>query len=64
MALTSSTSWPRQALPDEPSANLPEIQPFMGYKWLADNVTTGHGPPGALYPQKYVGEGGRCGLHC
>lgn len=29
----------------------------MGYKWTAENVKTGHGPLGALYPQKYVSEG-------
>jgi hypothetical protein len=60
--------WDYESISDNPknkaSANPPEIQPYMGYKWLADNVTTGHGPLGALYPQKYVGVGGRVGLHC
>ena len=41
----------------KPSANPLEIQAYMGMNWLATNVQTGHGPLGALYPQKYVSEG-------
>jgi hypothetical protein len=54
--------WDYESIEDNPKkkkgcANPPEIQEYMGYKWLAENVTTGHGPLGALYPQKYVSEG-------
>ncbi len=40
-----------------PSANPPEIQAYMNYQWLSENVTNNHGPLGAMYPQKYVSEG-------
>jgi len=53
--------WDYESISDNPrkraSANPAEVQRHMGSKWLADNVTTGHGPLGALYPQKYVSEG-------
>ncbi len=54
--------WDYESIADNPRkktgcANPPEVQEYMGYKWLAENVTTGHGPLGALYPQKYVSEG-------
>jgi hypothetical protein len=53
--------WDYQSISDnpkhKPSANPPAIQEYMGYKWLAEHVTNGHGPLGALYPQKYVSEG-------
>lgn len=39
------------------SANPCEIQEFMKPDWLTTNVTTGHGPLGALYPQEFVSEG-------
>lgn len=41
----------------KPSANPPEIQVYMDKNWLTTNVQTGHGPLGALYPQKFVSEG-------
>ena len=37
--------------------NPPEIQEYMNYQWVSNHVTQGHGPLGALYPQKYVSEG-------
>ena len=53
--------WDYQSISDnpkhKPSANPPAIQDYMSYKWLADHVNNGHGPLGALYPQKYVSEG-------
>lgn len=42
---------------NRPSANPPEIQAYMNYQWLSENVTNNHGPLGAMYPQKYVSEG-------
>ena len=53
--------WDYESISDNPkkktSSNPPEIQPYMGYNWVSENVKTGHGPLGALYPQKYVSEG-------
>ena len=49
----SITNAPR----NRPSANPPEIQAYMNYQWLSENVTNNHGPLGALYPQNYVSEG-------
>jgi hypothetical protein len=49
----SITNAPR----NRPSANPPEIQAYMNYPWLSENVTNNHGPLGAMYPQKYVSEG-------
>lgn len=49
----SITNAPR----NRPSANPPEIQAYMNYQWLSENVTNNHGPLGALYPQTYVSEG-------
>ncbi len=54
--------WDYESIEDNPGkkkgcANPPEIQKYMGFKWIAENVTNGHGPLGALYPQKYVSEG-------
>ena len=53
--------WDYQSISDnprkKPSANPPEIQRYMGYQWLAENVANNHGPLGALSPQKYVSEG-------
>jgi hypothetical protein len=49
----SITNAPR----NRPSANPPEIQSYMNYQWLSENVTNNHGPLGALYPQTYVSEG-------
>ena len=37
--------------------NPPEIQAYMNHQWLSNNVAIGHGPLGALSPQKYVSEG-------
>ncbi len=39
------------------SANPPFVQEYMKPAWLDANVKAGHGPLGALYPQKYVSEG-------
>lgn len=39
------------------SANPPEIQELMKPAWVNENVNTGHGPLGALTPQKYISEG-------
>ena len=53
--------WDYESISDNPkkktSSNPPEIQQYMGYNWVSENVKTGHGPLGALYPQKYVSEG-------
>jgi hypothetical protein len=54
--------WDYESIEDNPRkkkgcANPPEIQAYMNYHWITANVTTGHGPLGALYPQKYVSEG-------
>jgi hypothetical protein len=49
----SITNAPR----NRPSANPPEIQAYMTYQWLSENVTNNHGLLGAMYPQKYVSEG-------
>lgn len=49
----SITNAPR----NRPSANPPEIQAYMNYQWLSENVANNHGPLGAMYPQKYVSEG-------
>ena len=37
--------------------NPPEIQAYMGYQWITENVKSNHGSLGALYPQSYVSEG-------
>ena len=39
------------------SANPLYVQEYMKPAWLKANVTTGHGPLGALYPQDYTSEG-------
>jgi len=54
--------WDYESIEDNPRkkkgcANPPEIQRFMGFQWLSENVTTGHGSLGALTPQKYISEG-------
>ena len=54
--------WDYDSISDNPRkkegcANPPEIQQYMGYKWLSENVTNNHGPLGAVYPQTYVSEG-------
>ena len=53
--------WDYQSISENPKhkpcANPPEIQAYMGYAWLSNNVTHGHGALGALCPQKYVSEG-------
>ena len=54
--------WDYESISDNPRkregcANPPEIQQYMGYKWLSAHVTNNHGPLGALYPQTYVSEG-------
>ncbi|QDU89206.1 hypothetical protein Pla175_25930 [Pirellulimonas nuda] len=41
----------------KPSANPREVQAYMGKEWLRKNVTSDHGPLGALYPQSFVSEG-------
>lgn len=43
--------------PGKPSANPPFVQELMKPEWIASHITVGHGPLGALYPQKYVSEG-------
>lgn len=43
--------------PGKPSSNPPEIQELMKPAWVNENVNTGHGPLGALTPQKYISEG-------
>ena len=43
--------------PDRPSANPPEIQELMKPVWQDTHVKIGHGPLGALTPQKYISEG-------
>lgn len=42
---------------NRPSANPKEIQTLMDDSWMTQNVKTGHGPLGALYPQSYTSEG-------
>jgi hypothetical protein len=54
--------WDYESIEDNPRkkkgcANPPEIQAYMNYQWISEHVTHGHGPLGALYPQKYVSEG-------
>lgn len=53
--------WDYESISDTPrkkaSANPPEIQQYMNYQWISDNVTNGHGPLGAMCPQNYVSEG-------
>jgi uncharacterized protein YjdB len=39
------------------TANPPEQQAYMGKAWLAENVKSGHGSLGAMYPQDYTSEG-------
>ncbi|MGA7306241.1 MAG: DUF1593 domain-containing protein, partial [Rhodothermales bacterium] len=39
------------------SSNPPEIQEYMKPAWLDVNVNVGHGPLGAMTPQKYISEG-------
>lgn len=39
------------------SANPPWIQEFMKPAWVDEHVKNGHGPLGALTPQKYISEG-------
>jgi hypothetical protein len=39
------------------SSNPPFVQEYMKPAWLNANVKTGHGPFGALTPQKYISEG-------
>ncbi len=39
------------------SSNPPEIQEYMKPAWLDVNVKVGHGPLGAMTPQKYISEG-------
>ena len=39
------------------SANPQDIQALMGDDWMTENIRTGHGPLGALYPQSYTSEG-------
>jgi len=43
--------------PGKPSSNPPEIQELMKPAWMNEHVKTGHGPLGALTPQKYISEG-------
>ena len=43
--------------PNRPSANPPEIQELMKPAWQDAHVKIGHGPLGALTPQKYISEG-------
>lgn len=42
---------------DRPSANPPFVQELMKPEWLNAHVKSGHGPLGALTPQKYISEG-------
>lgn len=39
------------------SSNPPFVQEYMKPDWLDANVKTGHGPLGAMTPQKYISEG-------
>jgi len=39
------------------SQNPPELQVIMDKPWLAEHITTGHGPLCAAYPQEYTSEG-------
>jgi hypothetical protein len=39
------------------SANPPDIQELMKPGWVDEHVKNGHGPLGALTPQKYISEG-------
>lgn len=39
------------------SANPPFIQEYMKDAWLNENVKNGHGPLGAMTPQRYISEG-------
>lgn len=39
------------------SANPPSIQEYMKDGWLNEHVKFGHGPLGAMTPQKYISEG-------
>jgi len=41
----------------KPTANPPFIQEYMKPDWLNANVKSGHGPLGAMTPQKYISEG-------
>jgi hypothetical protein len=43
--------------PGKLSASPPEIQEYMKPAWLDANIKVGHGPLGALTPQKYISEG-------
>ena len=53
--------WDYESISDsprkKPCANPPEIQTYMHYQWVSNNVTHGHGPLGAMCPQNYVSEG-------
>ena len=42
---------------DRLSQNPPELQAIMDKPWLAEHITTGHGPLCAAYPQAYTSEG-------
>ncbi|MEZ6153704.1 MAG: DUF1593 domain-containing protein [Pirellulaceae bacterium] len=39
------------------SANPPAVQEYMKDAWLNEHVKNGHGPLGAMTPQKYISEG-------
>ncbi len=39
------------------SMNPPQLQVWMDKPWLAENITVGHGPLCAAYPQEYTSEG-------
>jgi len=39
------------------SSNPPFVQEYMKDAWLNENVKTGHGPLGAMTPQRYISEG-------
>lgn len=39
------------------SSNPPFVQEYMKPAWLNEHVKTGHGPLGAMTPQKYISEG-------
>ena len=42
---------------DKPTANPLFIQEYMKPQWLNTNIKSGHGPLGAMTPQKYISEG-------
>lgn len=43
--------------PGKLSASPPFVQEYMKSAWLNEHIKTGHGPLGALTPQKYISEG-------